>query len=84
MARRVTPIGRIIPAVGKHVVTQEALPSGDEGICVDESTDLGIVITRLEVVETRILGSTLAMRAKTADFNGNLNTIFINNEIALQ
>ena len=42
----------IIPAIGKHVIAQGALASGDEGIGINKSTDFGIVVTGLEVVET--------------------------------
>ena len=42
---------RIIPTIGKHVIAQDALTSRNECISIDESAQLGIVITGLEVVE---------------------------------
>ena len=44
-------ICRIVIAIGKHIVAEDALTGGGEGICIEESAQLGIVITGLEVVE---------------------------------
>ena len=41
----------IIVAIGKHVITEDSLTGGGEGIGIEESADLGIVITGLEIVE---------------------------------
>ena len=41
----------IIPAIGKHVITQNALSSRNQGIRVEESAYAGVVITGLEIVE---------------------------------
>lgn len=51
---------RIVAAVSEHVVAQQALAGGDEGIGVDKSADGGVVITALQVIEPGILGGTLA------------------------
>ena len=48
----ITAICRIIPAVGKHIVAQEALAGGGKDVGVDESAEAGIVIAGLEVVQT--------------------------------
>ena len=50
----------IIPTVGKHIIAQDALTSRDKCIGIDESTQFGIVITGLEIVERgfSILGLT--------------------------
>ena len=42
---------RIIATVCKHIVAQEILTGGSKGVCVDETTDTGIVISALQVVE---------------------------------
>ena len=42
---------RIVPTVGKHIVAQQTLAGGGEDICIDESTNLRIIIPGLEVVE---------------------------------
>ena len=42
---------RIVAAVGKHVIAEDALAGGDEGIGVDKSADGGVVITGLEIIE---------------------------------
>ena len=47
----IDPAHRIIPAIGKHVIAQESLAGGDEGIGVDESAPGGIVIAALEIVQ---------------------------------
>ena len=52
---------RIIPAIRKHVIAENTLAGGDEGIGVEEATDLGIVISALEVIESQLLDSILAM-----------------------
>ena len=53
-------IDRIIPAVGKHVITEDTLTSGNEGVGVDEAADGGIVISGLQIIEPGILGGRLA------------------------
>ena len=50
----------IVPAIGKHVIAEEALAGGDEGVGVDKSADGGVVITALQVIEAGILGGVLA------------------------
>ena len=42
---------RIITAIGKHVIAQQALAGGGEGVRIDESSEAGIVIAGLEVVQ---------------------------------
>ena len=61
MASWIGTVHRIIPAIRKHIVTQEALASRSEGICVDKSADAGIVITALEVVEPGFSGIAVAV-----------------------
>ena len=53
-------VDRVIPAVCEHVASQDALSSGDVGIGIDESTDLRIVISALEIIEAGFLGERLA------------------------
>ena len=48
---RIKSHNRVIATIGKHIVAQQSLAGGYKSIGVDESTDLGIVITGLEVVE---------------------------------
>ena len=59
-SRRVAVAYRIIQTVGEHVIAEDALAGGDEGIGVDKSADGGIVITGLQVIEAGILGKGLA------------------------
>ena len=62
-ATRISTVNRIIAAVGKHVVAEDALAGGDIGVGIDESTDFGVVITALQIIEPGILGGGLAKRA---------------------
>ena len=52
---------RAIPAVSKHIVPQEALSGRSKGICVDKSSDAGIVVTALQVVEPGFSGGAVAV-----------------------
>jgi hypothetical protein len=38
-------------------------------VCIDESTDVGIVASRLEVVQTGLLETAIALGAKIAEFS---------------
>ena len=53
---------RTIPAIRKHIAAEDALAGGGEAVCIDKSADLRIVITALEVIESRLLG---VLEAKT-------------------
>ena len=53
LARGVTPIYRVISAVGEHVVAGEALAGGGEGVCIQESAGVRVVVPALEVVQLR-------------------------------
>ena len=44
-------INRTIPAIGKHIIAKDALASGSVGIGVDESAQVGIVVTGLQIEE---------------------------------
>ena len=50
----------VIAAVGKHIVSQQALPGGDEGVGVEEPAPLGVVITALEIIEPGLINTLLA------------------------
>ena len=43
----INTLNRIVPAVSKHVIAEEALAGGDEGVGVEEAADGGVVITAL-------------------------------------
>ena len=53
IATRITEIDRVIEAVSKEIVAQEAALHTTEHhiICINKPTDLGIVVTALQVVE---------------------------------
>ena len=46
-------VHRIVITVGKHVIAQEALAGGGEGIGGIEAAQAGVVIPGLEVVELK-------------------------------
>ena len=52
MSRRIRVANGIIPTIGKHVIAQDALAGRNKCICIDESTQLGIIIAGLKIVET--------------------------------
>jgi len=58
----ITTVDGIIPAVGKHIVSEQALAGGDEGICVEESAPGGVVVAGLEVIEACLWDNLVAMR----------------------
>ena len=37
--------------IGKHVVAQEALAGGDEGVGVEETAESGVIISTLQIVK---------------------------------
>ena len=63
MTTEISSANRIIAAVGKHVITEDALTCGNEGVGVDETADGGIVITGLQIIESGILGADIATRS---------------------
>ena len=58
----------IVQAIGKHIVAQDTLAGGNKGIGIDESADLGVIISALEIVEPRLFGAALATWAKSGHF----------------
>jgi hypothetical protein len=54
-----------IPTIGKHVVAQQTLSGGDEGIGIDKSADFGVVISALEIVQSGLCGAGLATPARS-------------------
>ena len=56
-------IDRVIAAICEHVIAEDALAGGDEGVGVDEAADLGVVITALQIIEPGILGKGLAIQS---------------------
>ena len=56
-------VDRIIPAVGKHIVAEDALAGRNKDIGIDESTNLRIVIPALQVIQSGILSGRLAIQS---------------------
>lgn len=50
-ACRIIKADRIIVAIGKHIVAQNALACGGKCVGIDESSQFGIIITALKVVK---------------------------------
>ena len=65
---RIDQIYRIIKAIGKHVVAQQALTGRYKCIRIDESTDVRIVISGLEIVQTGLLEMAVAIQLKISLF----------------
>ena len=55
IATRISITYRIIEAIGEHVISQNALAGGDEGIGIEEAGEGGVVVAGLEVVKPRFL-----------------------------
>lgn len=55
---------RIVPAVRKHVVPEEALAGAGVGVGIDEALDDWVVISGLQVIETGLYGRVVAIEAK--------------------
>lgn len=60
VARGVSSAGGAIATIGKHVIAQCTLAGRCECVGVEESTDCGVVITRLQVIESSISDGILA------------------------
>ena len=54
----------VIAAVGEYVIAEEALAGGDEGVGIDEATELRVIITALEVIERCFLVLAIATGPK--------------------
>ncbi len=57
----------IIVAICKHVIAQQALAGGDEGIGVDESAGSAVIVAGLEVIELGFLVVDIATVGKGVD-----------------
>ena len=44
-------INRVVITIGKHVVAQQALACGGEGVGIEEAGEGGVVVAGLEVIE---------------------------------
>ena len=77
MSRAVGEVHGVIIAVREHVLAQDTLACRNKGVGIEESADLGIVITGLEVVQLRFLGIVLATEAKMVAFRGLLEHSFL-------
>ena len=55
---------RIVVAISEHIAAEDVLPGGGEAVRVDEAADLRVVITALQVIESRLLSVGLAKDAK--------------------
>lgn len=68
MPTGINTIDRIVIAIGKHVIAEQALAGGDEGVGVDEPTDLGVVITGSGGNTDWSLGRGISCQAKIGRF----------------
>ena len=50
-AARIIVFNRIIPTIGKHIITKDTLAGRREGISIYKSTDLGIIISAPEIIQ---------------------------------
>ena len=51
ITRWITPAHWVVSTIGKHVIAEQALAGGGEGVGVEEATGFGVIVAGLEVVE---------------------------------
>ena len=61
-------IYRIIAAIGEHIAAEDALSGGGEAVRVEEAAEGGVVVSALEVVESRLYGLGVATTQKISLF----------------
>lgn len=54
IAKRINILDRVVLAICKHIVAEEALTSGGVAVGVDEAAQGGVVISALEVIKARL------------------------------
>ena len=64
MTRRIRVAYWIIQAIGKHIIAENALAGGDEGVCAEEAAHFWVVIAGLEVIEAGLLVKDIATVAE--------------------
>ena len=60
---------RVTVAVGKHIIAKQTLSSRYKCIRIDESTQCGVIITGLEVIEPELVIVDEARGLKSAHFD---------------
>ena len=63
IATGIIVIAGIVHTVGEHVIAQEALAGGNEGVGIEESAPFGVVIPALEIIELGFIYTLLAAEA---------------------
>ena len=64
MATRIDSTNRIVPTIGEHIVPGQSLPCNWVIIRINESTNFGVVVTGLEVVEAGLVVEDVAAVAQ--------------------
>ena len=84
-------IHRIVVAIREHVAAEEALAGGSEAVRVDEAAEVRVVVTALQVIESRLLGTVVARESKISLFSASpakdyssLTGLFVNPEFVSQ
>jgi hypothetical protein len=55
VTRGVASADRVIATIGEHVIAEDTLACRCKCVRIDESTDCGVVITGLQVIESGII-----------------------------
>ena len=76
MPRYVCVRNRIVPTVREHIIAEEALAGACETVGVDEALDYRVIITALEVIESRFYVLIVAASPIFAVFMGSFGGIF--------
>lgn len=64
---------RAVVTVREHVIAQESLAGGGEGVSVEESAKHGVIIAALQIVEAGVGNAVLSSVAKEVDFDSRGN-----------
>ena len=59
----ICPVHRVIETISEHIAAEEPLTGGGEAVGIDEAAEIGVVITALQVIESRLLGMEVAEMA---------------------
>ena len=54
LATKIASINRIVEAIGKHVIAQQALAGGGEGVGIEEAGGGGVIVAGLEVIKASL------------------------------
>ena len=61
-------VHRIVVAICEHIAAEEALAGGGKDVRIDEPAHLRVIVTAVQVIESRLLGIGVASKVNNAFF----------------